>query len=226
MSNTLIATALNDHCRIYITNTKEVIETARKFHNLFPTSCAALGRTLSVTGLMAIMQNASPIGSVFGFGLANTLGTARWKYAFLIDASIMMGFNSSDDESYATILSGFSHIGIKHSFMYLYKDPIVNKYQDEFQTDEFLYLKVVQMNDDLILPKDRNQMIPISDIFEKAFSYMKEPTQLVMINISVGEVIYGVLLCEMPYEMFLYYESIISLFYLKVYFEYGLLLQR
>ena len=83
MSNTLIATALNDHCRIYITNTKEVIETARKFHNLFPTSCAALGRTLSVTGLMAIMQKekdeavsvtingGGPIGTIMTVGLSN-----------------------------------------------------------------------------------------------------------------------------------------------------------
>lgn len=56
MNNCLIATALNDHCRIYLLNSKEIVETARKFHNLYPTSCAALGRTLSVTSLMGIMQ--------------------------------------------------------------------------------------------------------------------------------------------------------------------------
>lgn len=133
----------------------------------------------------------------------------RLQHDINLASSIMMGFNLADDESYATILSGFSHIGIKHSFMYLYKDPIVNKYQDEFQTDEFLYLKVVQMNDDLILPKDRNQMIPVSEIFEKAFSYMKEPTSLVMLNISVTDKIYGILLCEIPYDMFKYYESLV-----------------
>lgn len=56
MENCLIATALNDHCRIYILNSKEIVEQARTFHNLYPTSCAALGRTLSVTSLMGIMQ--------------------------------------------------------------------------------------------------------------------------------------------------------------------------
>lgn len=123
--------------------------------------------------------------------------------------SLMMGFMSASDESFGIMLSGFSQLGIKHSFLYLFKEPVENKYQDRFSVEGFLYLKVVQMNEDMILPKDRNQMIPVSEIFEKAFSYMKEPTDLVMLNLSVGEKIYGILLCEIPYEMFLYYESII-----------------
>lgn len=129
-----------------------------------------------------------------------------------LSSSLMMGFKSASDESFGAMFAGFSQLGIKHSFLYLFKDPVKNRYEDKFNVDQFLYLKVVQMNDDMILPKDRNQMIPISEIFEKAFSYMKEPTQLVMINISVGEIIYGILLCEMPYDMFLYYESIIYQF--------------
>lgn len=55
-NNVLIATALNKHARIYMINSKDVVEQARKLHNLWPTSCAALGRTLSVTALMGLMQ--------------------------------------------------------------------------------------------------------------------------------------------------------------------------
>ena len=55
-NNCLIATALNKHARIYILNSKEMVEEARKLHNLYPTSCAALGRTMSVTALMGLMQ--------------------------------------------------------------------------------------------------------------------------------------------------------------------------
>ena len=56
MNNCLIATALNKHARIYILNSKQMVEEARKLHNLYPTSCAALGRTMSVTALMGLMQ--------------------------------------------------------------------------------------------------------------------------------------------------------------------------
>ncbi|MBO7697481.1 MAG: Hsp33 family molecular chaperone HslO [Erysipelotrichaceae bacterium] len=56
MNNVIIATALDRHVRIYLFNSKEMVEEARKIHDLWPTSCAALGRTLSVTGLMGLMQ--------------------------------------------------------------------------------------------------------------------------------------------------------------------------
>lgn len=55
-NNVLIATALNKHARIYIINSKNIVEEARKLHDMWPTSCAALGRTLSVTTLMGLMQ--------------------------------------------------------------------------------------------------------------------------------------------------------------------------
>jgi len=56
MKNVIIATARNEHVRIYLANTKNIVEQARFYHNLYPTSCAALGRSLSITGLMGIMQ--------------------------------------------------------------------------------------------------------------------------------------------------------------------------
>ena len=55
-NNVLIATALNKHARIYLINSKNIVEEARKLHDMWPTSCAALGRTLSVTALMGLMQ--------------------------------------------------------------------------------------------------------------------------------------------------------------------------
>ena len=55
-NNVIVATALNEHARIYLLNSKEMVEEARKLHNLYPTSCAALGRTMSVTALMGLMQ--------------------------------------------------------------------------------------------------------------------------------------------------------------------------
>lgn len=54
--NTLIAMARNERVRIYLLNSKDVVEEARKLFDLWPTSCAALGRVLSVTALMGLMQ--------------------------------------------------------------------------------------------------------------------------------------------------------------------------
>ncbi len=46
-------------------------------YNYYPTWTDQFGMRKYKTILMAVIQNASPIGSVFGFGLANTIGTPR-----------------------------------------------------------------------------------------------------------------------------------------------------
>ncbi len=55
MSKIYIGTARNDKVRIYLAETKQLVEDARKTHDLYPTSAAALGRTLSVAAVMGVM---------------------------------------------------------------------------------------------------------------------------------------------------------------------------
>lgn len=54
-SKVIIATALNAHARIYLADTTEAIERARILLDLWPSSCAALGRSLSITAVMSSM---------------------------------------------------------------------------------------------------------------------------------------------------------------------------
>ena len=82
-NNVLIGTARNGHVRINLLNAKEVVEQARILHDLWPTSCAALGRTLAVTALMALRQKeeeevvtvtingGGPIGTILCVGQSN-----------------------------------------------------------------------------------------------------------------------------------------------------------
>ncbi|MBR4461935.1 MAG: Hsp33 family molecular chaperone HslO [Erysipelotrichaceae bacterium] len=81
--NVLIGTARNGHVRVSILNAKEMVEKARTLHDLWPTSCAALGRTLAVTALMALRQKDDeevvtvtingngPIGTILCVGQSN-----------------------------------------------------------------------------------------------------------------------------------------------------------
>lgn len=54
-SKIVIATALNGHARIYVADTTLLVEKARLTHNLWPSSCNALGRSLSITSVMGAM---------------------------------------------------------------------------------------------------------------------------------------------------------------------------
>lgn len=122
----------------------------------------------------------------------------------------MIGFSDCTDDDYAKIVSHFEIIGIKHSFMYLLKNPVKNDFESEFMPDDFMYLKAVQCDDVVFSPTDREQMVPLSEIFTRAYGYMgEEGGNLVMFNLFVRDTIYGIMLCDIPYEKYEFYESII-----------------
>ena len=101
--NVIIATALNSHVRVYLLNSKDIVEKARTLHDLWPTSCAALGRTLSVTGLMGLMQKdenetvtvtingGGPIGTILC--VANSAGKVK---GFCGDPQIYQKYENSN----------------------------------------------------------------------------------------------------------------------------------
>ena len=121
----------------------------------------------------------------------------------------MIGFDNITDETYASIISDFHKIEINHSFLYVFKNPIKHDIEDTFQTEEFIYLKAVQDGDKVFSPSAREQMVPVSEMFENAFSYINGNSHLIMLNLYVRNYIYGVLLCDVPYDMFAFYESLI-----------------
>lgn len=53
----LVATAYNKEVRIYIANSKKVVESARQIHGTWPTATAALGRLLTATALFGLMTD-------------------------------------------------------------------------------------------------------------------------------------------------------------------------
>ena len=121
----------------------------------------------------------------------------------------MIGFYNISEKNYASIISNFGKIDINYTFLYLFKEPIAHGIDDEFEPDEFVYLKAAQVKDKFFSPSDREQMIPLSEMFDNAFSYIDYPSHLVMLNLYVRDMIYGVMLCDLPYEIFSYYESLI-----------------
>lgn len=98
----LKALACNEHVRIYICSSTHIVEEARKRFDLWPTSAAALGRTLSVGSLMGSMlksdkeqitihiQGGGPIGSIVVDAYSD--GHVR---GFVGDPHIMLQYNDT-----------------------------------------------------------------------------------------------------------------------------------
>ena len=101
--NVIIGTARNGKVRLYLADTRDLCEEARRVHDMYPTSLAALGRVLSVTGIMALMQKeeqeavtvtingGGPIGTVMAVGLPN--GDLK---GFVGDPHIYLKYNDSN----------------------------------------------------------------------------------------------------------------------------------
>lgn len=56
MDELQIATCYDDKIRIYACNTTNIVKHVQEIFNLWPTSCAALGRTLTVASIMSYME--------------------------------------------------------------------------------------------------------------------------------------------------------------------------
>lgn len=54
-NNVLICTAYQGQARIYVSNTKEMVEEARRIHQTWPTVTAALGRFMTASAMMGLM---------------------------------------------------------------------------------------------------------------------------------------------------------------------------
>lgn len=119
----------------------------------------------------------------------------------------LVGFHNVTDTTYASVLSNFNRFGINRCFLFLFENPIRNEYADEFKPDEFLYLKAALNGDQLYSPSKREQKIALKDLFSFAFEEAGECTHLIMLNLYIRNMIYGIILCDIPYEIFGYYES-------------------
>lgn len=103
--NSYIKTALvlNEHARVYFADSKQMVEDARKIHGLYPTSLAALGRTMTMAAIMAQMykddeekvdisiNGGGPIGTIMVSAMKN--GDVK---GFVGDRTIYLKYNDGN----------------------------------------------------------------------------------------------------------------------------------
>ena len=102
-NSVIIATALNGHVRIYLADTTAMVNEAQKIHDMWPTSLAALGRTMSVTAIMGLQmkgEEESVTTTINGGGSIGTIMvTADSKgqvKGFVSDPHLYLKYNDSN----------------------------------------------------------------------------------------------------------------------------------
>ena len=102
-SKIIIGTALDKHVRFYLGDTTKLVEDARKIHDCWPTSLAALGRVMSVTACMGLRQKEegeSITTAINGGGAIGTImvtaDSAGNVKGFVGDNHIYLKYNDSN----------------------------------------------------------------------------------------------------------------------------------
>ena len=120
-------------------------------------------------------------------------------------SSDLVGFESISNSTYASLFSNFDRFGIKNCYLFLFEDPIKNEFGDDFVPDRELFLKAVMRNGKLSASLKSNRRVLLNNLFSYVFE--KVSGRMIMLNIYIRNMIYGVVICDIPYEIFNLYES-------------------
>ena len=103
MDTLAIGLARNNNIRIYATTTTNLVEEARKRHDMWPTSTAALGRVMSVTLMMASMQKGEDekvTVQINGDGMIKTIVASAKNdgsvKGYVGDPHVMLSYNDTN----------------------------------------------------------------------------------------------------------------------------------
>ncbi|MBU1093910.1 MAG: Hsp33 family molecular chaperone HslO [Firmicutes bacterium] len=143
----LIAYAYNQTVRIYVASSTDLVEEARKMHDMWPTATAAMGRFLTVSAMMGLMykqderitlriKGDGPIGSMLVE--ANTIGEVRGE---IKNPHVYMQYEDGPKKGKLNVGSA-----IGEGFLHVTKDLGMKEYftsSSELQTgeigDDFTY---------------------------------------------------------------------------------------
>jgi diguanylate cyclase (GGDEF)-like protein len=119
----------------------------------------------------------------------------------------MMAFENGSELNFSGILENLYLLNVKSSYLYLFKEPIINLPDDDFVPPSKIYLKAYQIGKDVYAVPKRRQAIGLNEVFSN--KYIKdERTTNVVIALYSNEMQYGILVCDIPFECFDLCESI------------------
>lgn len=157
-SKIIIGTALNDHLRFYLGDTTKLVEDARNIHDCWPTSLAALGRVMSVTACLGLMEKEvdEPITTTINGGgsigtimaCADCLGNVK---GFVGDNHCYLKYNDSNKLAVGLVVgkNGYLKVlrNLKNKGQYTSQVPLVS---GEIGDDFAYYFNVSEQRPNIV----------------------------------------------------------------------------
>ena len=139
--------------------------------------------------------------------------TARQEdenYSIKMFVRDVLQFEKGNDLSYTSLLGNLEWLEIKNAYVYTFREPIIHLVREQFAAPKYLYLKAVLKGGAVSSIPSLKQKISLKDIFDNAFIEKDIKYSYVCLPLFSGEMLYGVLLCDLTEDIFVNGEFLIN----------------
>lgn len=109
----------------------------------------------------------------------------------------LFSFERGSDQSYTNLLSSLNWLNIDNAFLYTFEKPILHLNKEQFTPPRQLFLKAVRLKGEVSMVPLLKQTVPIEELYCNSFMDPKENYRLVLLPLFSGEMLHGLLLCDL-----------------------------
>ncbi|MCR5121813.1 MAG: GGDEF domain-containing protein [Ruminococcus sp.] len=120
----------------------------------------------------------------------------------------MLIFEAYDDRSYQTVVDKLVQLHMDSSYLFIYEPEIVNRKTDTFRMPDYLKLKSWHNRSEAVLQPSDEQLIRSDSLFTNKYLPQDRRYTMVLSPLFSNEEHYGLLMCELRHEYFVYIRSV------------------
>ena len=124
------------------------------------------------------------------------------NYSMKLFIRDMLQFEKGNDQSYASVLGNLDWMGIQNAYIYMLPKPMMHLFKENFVLPNELYLKVYIKDGRVHTVPALKQKKKVADIFNSAALGLEDPYTMVLLPLFSGEMLYGVILCDLTDQIF------------------------
>lgn len=121
----------------------------------------------------------------------------------------MLSNSDSNDQSYLNVMHKFRSLNIKSSYIYLHSNPVISASRHDWVQPESEILHSYHIGDEFKTPPAEHRKIYAGDLFTNTF-LPDERFTFVASPLFFNEENYGLLLCDIDIDDYIFYNSLIT----------------
>lgn len=124
------------------------------------------------------------------------------NYSMKLFIRDMLQFEKGNDQSYASVLGNLEWMGIRNAYIYMLPKPVMHLFKEDFVLPKELYLKVYIKDGKVHTVPAIKQKKNISDLYDAQTLGLEDAYSMVLLPLFSGEMLYGVILCDLTDQIF------------------------